>query len=245
LLAALSEKRKNEAREPETARIGADMQGPRAKQARRKAFNTPAMFLTTLAALPIETPMAFADFAQNRSNPDWPCQQVLVGRLSVAGVWSGPSIDSVDWRDDRNIFDLVLKTAARRLPLEEAQQAIEDFANAQKTGKTEKLTAVFAGLFETLDEERAQVIEGLLRFGAKQKALAEKIRNETTKAHGEPGEKNLKPDEEKRKAAEQQLEWDLRLFEERRQSLRYVCESPALIEQRLFALARFLEEKLE
>jgi hypothetical protein len=34
--------------------------------------------------------------------------------------------------------------------------------------------AVFAGLFETSDDERIQVIEGLPRFGAKQKELAEK-----------------------------------------------------------------------
>jgi chromosome condensin MukBEF ATPase and DNA-binding subunit MukB len=41
------------------------------------------------------------------------------------------------------------------------------------------------------------------------------------------------------------LEWDLRVFDERRESLTYVCETPALIEQRLFALARVIQRSLE
>lgn len=219
------------------------MQGSCVKQV--KILRKTAFILTAFTALLVIIPYAYADFAQNRSNPDWPCQQILVGRLSAAAVWSGPSIEGVDWRKDKDVFDLVLKISPRRLALEAAQQAIDDFAGPLKAGKTEKLTAVFAGLFETLDEERTQVIEGLLRFGAKQKELAERIRNETSKVRAEPNEKNGKPDEEERKAAQQQLDWDLRLFDERRQSLSYVCESPVLIEQRLFALARFIEEKLE
>ena len=221
------------------------MQGSWAKQEKPKAFQKTAFFLTAFTALLASTPCAHADFAQNRSNPDWPCRQTLVRRLSVAAVWSGPSIEGLDWRKDKDVFDLVLKISPRRVALEAAQQAIDDFAGAQKAGKTEKLVALFAGLFETLDEERTQVIEGLLRFGAKQKELAERIRNETSKVRAELNEKNSKPDEEERKVAQQQLDWDLRLFDERRQSLSYVCESPVLIEQRLFALARFIEEKLE
>ena len=221
------------------------MQGSLVKQEKPKTFPIRAFFLTAFSALLASTFNTHADFAQNRSNPDWPCQQILVGRLSAAAVWSGPSIEGLDWRKDKEVFDLVLKISPRRLALEAAQQEIDDFAKAQKASKTEKLTAVFAGLFETLDEERTQVIEGLLRFGAKQKELAERIRNETSKVRAEPNEKNSKPDEEERKAAQQQLDWDLRLFDERRQSLSYVCESPVLIEQRLFALARAIQEKLE
>ena len=121
---------------------------------------------------------------------------------------------------------------------------IEDFARSQGAGKTKKLIAVFAGLFETLNDERTQVIEGLLRFGAKQKELAEKIRAENALAREGPGKK---PDtsEQNAKTVAQDLEWDLRVFDERRQSLTYVCETPTLIEQRLFALAKVIQSKLE
>ncbi len=56
------------------------------------------------------------------------------------------------------------------------------------------------------------------------------------------------PDGGRRKridALEKQLLWDTRIFDEREQSLRYVCEAPVLLEQRLFALARAIMAHLE
>ena len=40
------------------------------------------------------------------------------------------------------------------------------------------------------------------------------------------------------------LTWNLRIFEERRKSLRFVCEVPVAIEQRLFALSREIQKAL-
>jgi hypothetical protein len=171
---------------------------------------------------------------------NWPCHQILVGRLSVAAVWSGPSIEGLTWRNDQAVADIVPRLAARRTPLDDAERAIDDFAQSQGAGKTKKLVAVFAGLFETLNDERSQVIEGLLRYGAKQKELAEKIRAENALPREGPGQ----PPPDAGKQA-RDLEWDLRVFDERRQSLTYVCETPALIEQRLFALARVIQRSLE
>jgi|GEM_PF-6456573 len=42
-----------------------------------------------------------------------------------------------------------------------------------------------------------------------------------------------------------QIEWDTRIFEERQQSLTYVCETPVLLEKRAFALARMMMERME
>ena len=36
------------------------------------------------------------------------------------------------------------------------------------------------------------------------------------------------------------LAWDTRIFKQRAQSLNYVCETPVLLEQRAFAIARAL-----
>jgi hypothetical protein len=41
------------------------------------------------------------------------------------------------------------------------------------------------------------------------------------------------------------MEWDTRIFEERRKTMNFVCEVPVLIEQRLFALARAIQQSLE
>jgi hypothetical protein len=43
----------------------------------------------------------------------------------------------------------------------------------------------------------------------------------------------------------ERLQWDLRIFEDRRHSLTYACEVPVLIEQRLFALGREIQNHLD
>lgn len=215
-----------------------------ARWRRSRWWGAIAWVVITLTAMFKTVPAGLAQPGAGHPNPDWPCRQILVGRLSVAAVWAGPSIEGIAWRNEEPIADIVAKLAARRTPVEDAERTIEDFARSQGAGKTKKLIAVFAGLFETLNDERTQVIEGLLRFGAKQKELADKIRAENALAREGPGKK---PDtsEQDAKTVAQDLEWDLRVFDERRQSLTYVCETPTLIEQRLFALAKVIQRNLE
>ena len=45
--------------------------------------------------------------------------------------------------------------------------------------------------------------------------------------------------------AEEALAWHIRVFDERRASLTYVCDVPRLIEQRLFALGRAVSAALD
>ncbi len=225
------------------------MRGSRAatwRRRRREAVLRLIVLTATLEAVSVVAAEPRADLPER----NWPCHQILVGRLSLAAVWSGPSTEGVAWRSDQAVADIVATLAARRTPLEAAERAIEDFAHAQGAGKTNKLVFVFAGLFETLNDERTQVIEGLLRFSAKQKELAGKIRAENALPREGPGREgpSNEPPHASRQDAEtgaRDLEWDLRVFDERRQSLTYVCETPALIEQRLFALARAIQRSLE
>jgi hypothetical protein len=201
-----------------------------------------------------------------KSNADWPCQQILVGHISPAAVWTGPSIEGVAWSEDADIVDLAGKIAARRVPIDQAKAEIDAFAKAAGADKRSKLTKLFAALFDRLDRERSQVIEGLERFGHVQKAMADKIRAENESLHAEqqnvPGQTSAQPAQpgvgsnneaaaahppngQANETALDKLQWDLRLFQERRRTLNYVCEVPALIEQRLFALAREIQDQLD
>jgi hypothetical protein len=201
-----------------------------------------------LIALAVTLEAASAVAAESKTESperNWPCQQILVGRLSLAAVWSGPSIEGLAWRNDQAVADIVARLAARRTPLEDAEHALEDFAKSQGASKTKKLLAVFAGLFETLNDERTQVIDGLLRFGAKQKELAGRIRAENALPREGPGKESAHASTQDGETVAADLEWDLRVFDERQQSLAFVCETPALIEQRLFALARVIQRSLE
>jgi hypothetical protein len=187
---------------------------------------------------------ALAQQNARQQNQDWPCQQILVERISIAAVWSGPPVEGVAWKADSSVATLVGALAARRTELQDAERLIEEFAKTQGANKANKLIAVFAGLFETLNDERAQVIDGLLRFGAKQRELAARIRAGSARTQRTSTPPAQNSGEQVRDAGARQLEWDMRLFDERRKSLAFVCESPTLIEQRLFALARVIQRNL-
>jgi chromosome segregation ATPase len=183
--------------------------------------------------------------ATTKTRNDWPCRQAKVASVAVAGVWSGPSIEGAAKlaHEDRALADLVARIGARRTSVEEAQALIADFAKTAGENRKERLTALFAGVYERLEAERREVLDGLDRYGAKQKQLAEKLREETQSLRAE--QDKTPPDAQKIKAASEALQWDMRVFDERRHALSYVCEAPALIEQRLGALARAIEAEID
>jgi len=183
--------------------------------------------------------------AATAANKDWPCNQILVDQISLPAVWSGPPIEGIDWRRDSATADLVAELAARKTPIEAAERAIEKFAASAGADKQAKLVALFAGLFETLNNERDQIINGLMRFGRKQKALAAKIRAENAEIQKSPDSSSPVGPATTEGNPQTKLEWDLRVFDEGRLSLTYACEAPTLVEQRLFSLARAIQNNLD
>ena len=49
-----------------------------------------------------------------------------------------------------------------------------------------------------------------------------------------------KPDFDKVDALEAQADWDERIYTDRAKSLTYVCETPVLLEKRIYAIAQML-----
>lgn len=179
-----------------------------------------------------------------QSSSDWPCRQIEVADVPASSIWTGPPIDgeAAAWRDDPALADLAQRVSARRTPIEDAVRLIADLAKASEN-RQRRLTALFAGVYDRLESERREVLSGLERYGRKQKELAEKLRAETRSLREEQ-DKNP-ANEQKVKELSEALQWDLRVFEERRRALGYACETPALIEQRLGALARAISAAME
>ena len=183
--------------------------------------------------------------AAGRPDQNWPCAQPKVPQMSVAAVWDGPSIANVGkaWEDNPGLRDLIGRLAARRTPLDEAQKAINAFVTGAPAEKQDKAKKLLAGLFDTLNQQRAEVIRGIERVDRKQKELADKIRSDVTTLR----ELQDKPEQDQSRinALASEVEWSMRIFDERRKTIRYVCEVPTAIEQRTFALARTIRQALE
>jgi hypothetical protein len=177
------------------------------------------------------------------ANPDWPCVQKKVENLSPLAIWDGPPIDDIkDWSKDAKISTLVKKLASRRVPIEKAKSAVDEYAKALPEGERDAaLTKVFAGLFNTVNTQRRSVISGIEKYQRSQKSRAEELEQQgvdIAKLKGDiivddTAAEPLSPEEEK-------LYWAGRIFQERQANIPIACELPAVIEERLFELSRHI-----
>jgi hypothetical protein len=184
-------------------------------------------------------------FAADPRYPDWPCAQAKVPEISLAAVWDGPSLDeaAARWKDDAKVSALVPRLAARRTPLDEAEKAIAEFLSTSSPNKNETGKLLFAGLFDTLNAQRSSVMNGLERVTRKQREAAEKIRDDTLALQAL--QDAAAPDQAKVDELGNQLLWETRIFEDRRRVIKFVCEVPTAIDQRLFALGRVIQQEME
>jgi hypothetical protein len=185
------------------------------------------------AAGVIATPATAARSANTDAN--WPCQQVKVADLSVAAFWNGATVET-------QVSALVDLITQRRMPLEEAQQRVVDFAKSAGDHRTLRLLAVFTGVFEVLNGERGKVIEGLDRFGDRQKSLAASLRQEGEALRA--AQVIVPPDDARVADLTKQILWDTQVFESRRTSLRFACDVPSIIEQRLYGISQTIQQQM-
>ncbi|WP_128927005.1 hypothetical protein [Bradyrhizobium guangxiense] len=202
------------------------------------------MKVLAMAALALALSGTAAGAADPRY-PNWPCPQAKVPEISLAAVWAGPALDDAEtkWKNDTKITALVAKLSARKTPIDEAEKSVKDFLAASSADKTANAKLLFAGLFDTLNAQRSQVMNGLERVSRKQREAADKIREETIQLQALQGA--TPRDEAKVEALGNELIWKTRIFEDRNKVVRFVCEVPTTIDQRLFALGRVIQQEME
>jgi hypothetical protein len=177
--------------------------------------------------------------------PDWPCAQAKVPEISLAAVWNGPALDDTasKWKDDVKVSALIPRLAARRTPLEEAEKMVIEFLSESAAEKTERGKLLFAGLFDTLTAERSLMMNGLERVTRKQREAADRIRTDTLALQAM--QNAPAPDQAKIDELSNHLVWETRIFEDRLRVIKFVCEVPTAIDQRLFALGRVIQQQME
>ena len=129
------------------------------------------------------------------------------------------------------------------MTLFEAKQAVTEFLAGSANEKAETGKLLFAGLFETLNAQRNSVLNGLERVTRRQREAADKIRSDTVTLQGL--QDATPPDQAKVDALGNQLVWETRIFEDRRRVVKFVCEVPTTLDQRLFALCRTIQQEME
>ncbi|MBN8911470.1 MAG: hypothetical protein J0H65_05300 [Rhizobiales bacterium] len=172
----------------------------------------------------------------------WPCVQRKVESLSVAAIWDGPSIEGVKgWFREPGMSDLIELLSTRRVPVEEAEQAITTYVDGvPKEQRDEKLLLLFAGLFDKMAGQRRGVMSGIEKYQKSQQARAKELERQSTviadlESKQPPGTTEDTPEIA---ALREKFNWAQRIFQERQSSIPLACELPVLIEERLYALTR-------
>jgi hypothetical protein len=199
-----------------------------------------AFWVLATAVLPTDRSLA-----ADPRYPDWPCAQAKVPDVSLAAVWNGPPLDDATskWKDNAEVSALVPRLAARRTPLDQAEKTIVQFLSASAADKTERGKLLFAGLFEKLNAERSAVMNGLERITRKQREAVDRVRSDTVALQAL--QDATAKDQARIDELSNQLVWETRIFEDRRRVIKFVCEVPTAIDQRLFGLGRVIQQEME
>ncbi|MFZ5963728.1 hypothetical protein ACOXXX_12300 [Thalassococcus sp. BH17M4-6] len=188
-----------------------------------------------LASMGLGLPATAADF----SDPTWPCIQRKVGALSMGLMW--PVQMDEDMPLDpalRAAADQLAETLAlRRIDLETAEGLVGDFADTHEADMA-VMSYVFSRVFRTLNTRRTALIEGIGEYSLSQIARSERI--DETRARMDTLMAAEEPDFDEVDRLEEQVDWDERIYTDRQKSLTYVCETPVLLEKRLYAVAQML-----
>lgn len=174
-------------------------------------------------------------------DPDWPCIQRRQPSLSLAQVWAGPPADPaiLALAETEEVQRVARVIALRRTAMDEARALIDAYAEGRDPAE---LTALFVATLEHVNVARDRVMAGITRYAHKQEALEvriEELRQEFARLNAaEP------KDFDRIDAVEGEIDWSTRIFQDRQQSLTYVCETPVILEQRAFALGRTMAERL-
>tara|TARA_Y100000287_G_scaffold181270_1_gene177170 strand:- start:655 stop:1299 length:645 start_codon:yes stop_codon:yes gene_type:complete len=190
--------------------------------------------------------LVFVSFTADSAPPEkppkkWPCDQVYNPKLNLSSIWQGPSIDKAikDWWKDDTVIEYVNQLADPVLEEEKGIELIEEFAKKhtyfgilKKGDRDEKMTFLFAGLYQKAKDRRSRQYVGIIKFVERQESLRKAIGSASKQIRKLRKEK-VNQEDKRYVDASSQLEWNTRVFDQRTKLTEYICEEPVFNTQRL------------
>ena len=197
-----------------------------------------ALLLTTLHSLQAGSP----------TDPNWPCVQRKVPEISLGMIWTGPipsEEEAQRWLTDPEVSNLIAAISSRRTPLPAVQEQLQQhLAPINATNRSIQLQWIISGTLASINLERDRIIEKIEGFTQQQRQLGQQVEELGRQIRSFPAGANPELDPELKDLYAKHY-WFKRTFEQREQSLSYICEQPVLLEQRAFAIGRQLMTYLE
>ena len=189
--------------------------------------------LAALAVAPVQ--------AAQGTDPDWPCVQRRIDKLSLAVMWPHPVPEDAAPLP-AELQDVADAMALRRVSVEEVGRLVDELV-AERELDVDTIGRIFADAFAQIDRRRSDIISGIVRYARGQADLAREI--EELRQEMAALEAAEEPDFDRMDAIEAELDWRERVFDDRNSALTYVCESPVLLERRAYAIAQELLQRVD
>jgi hypothetical protein len=207
-------------------------------------MRSPLFCAFVAASLAVVEPLS-GSAASRHADPDWPCPQRLILKLSPQQFWSGSSpAPSGDWHSDPRVIALVEKIMPRRVDAAAGTALIQQFANEASGDRGEALGLAFVGVLEETNRQRSELIERIQALARRQRELSEiavtageALRAIPEDATGEAAAQ--------RQDLENRRRFVSKAFEDTQRTMRYACEAPVQLESRLGVYTRALQSALE
>lgn len=192
--------------------------------------------LSTFAAATLMVGGAASAATRAAPAANWPCDTEPKDTLSGVDIWpAAASPDARAWRSDPAIARLVTDVAPRSVAVLDAGAQLYRFA--ERSARPDAVRArLAAGLIEVIDTERRTIMAGIRRFNGRQDHLARRIEGGYAAVDAAAG----KTATDAQVAADEQVRWDTRIFEDRQRMLPLICRQPGALETRLAALVAAL-----
>lgn len=174
------------------------------------------------------------------TDPDWPCVQRLVPRLTAATIWGGHDAAG-DWRADPQVAAIVAAVAPRSVRAQDGARRVEQFMAALPGAERPARSALlFAGLVDETNGQRAEVIDRLRATARRQRALTELTSKITAELRALPADA---PSAQREEVTSRRA-FLIREYEDIERTIRYACEVPVQMESKLGVLAQALQRGL-
>jgi len=189
--------------------------------------------------------VAYAN-APEKPPKKWPCDQVYNPKLNLTAIWQGPPIEQElkDWWKDDDVIEYVNKLSDPVLEETVGVELIEEFAKKysyfgliKKPEQKQKLTYLFAGLYQKAKDRRNRQYIGIIKFVDRQESIRKAI-GSSSKLIRKYRKAKLDEKDPKFVEASAQLKWNTRVFDQRTRLTEYICEEPVFNTQRLGYQAR-------
>ena len=174
------------------------------------------------------------------ADPDWPCMQRLVPTLTASTLWGGHDATG-DWHADPKVAAVVAAVAPRGVSAADGAARLEQFvATVPALDRAAVAAQVFAGLVDETNVERGQVIDRLRGIAQRQRTLIELTSRVTAELRALPADAPAAQRDE----IVSRRGFLIREYEQIERTIRYACEAPVQMEQKLGALAQALQRGL-